>query len=84
MLETICQFQFDLTHEARDLVGRKYEVFTGLQEPLASNLRWLSGYGQDRFASPARGDTGHYGGTLPRDVAGGRSVCSTSSTACWS
>lgn len=27
-------------------------MFTGLQEPFASNLRWLSGYRQDRFAPP--------------------------------
>lgn len=42
--------QFDLTREACDQLGWEYEVFTGIEEPLASNLRWLSGYRQDRFA----------------------------------
>lgn len=46
--------QFELTREACALIGWEYEVFTGLVEPFASNLRWLSGYRQDRFApSPA-------------------------------
>ncbi|RAX45934.1 hypothetical protein DQ353_20890 [Arthrobacter sp. AQ5-05] len=44
--------QFDLTREVCGQVGWEYEVFTGLAEPLASNLRWLSGYRQDRFAPP--------------------------------
>lgn len=44
--------QFDLTREVCGQIGWEYEVFTGLAEPLASNLRWLSGYRQDRFAPP--------------------------------
>ncbi|MGY2747786.1 hypothetical protein ACVWZ8_004968 [Arthrobacter sp. UYCu723] len=42
--------QFGLTREACAAAGWEYEVFTGLAEPLASNLRWLAGYRQDRFA----------------------------------
>ncbi|MET3172937.1 UNVERIFIED_ORG: hypothetical protein ABIB52_000765 [Arthrobacter sp. UYCu721] len=45
--------QFDLTREACEQVGWEYEVFTGVGEPFASNLRWLAGYRQDRFAPPA-------------------------------
>lgn len=44
--------QFEMTREVCVQVGWEYEVFTGLVEPLASNLRWLSGYRQDRFAPP--------------------------------
>jgi hypothetical protein len=42
--------QFGLTREACAAAGWDYEVFTGLAEPRASNLRWLAGYRQDRFA----------------------------------
>lgn len=42
--------QFGLTREACEAAGWDYEVFTGLSEPRASNLRWLAGYRQDRFA----------------------------------
>lgn len=42
--------QFGLTREACEAAGWDYEVFTGLTEPRASNLRWLAGYRQDRFA----------------------------------
>ncbi|WP_252615090.1 TnsA-like heteromeric transposase endonuclease subunit [Pseudarthrobacter raffinosi] len=42
--------QFGLTREACAAAGWEYEVFTGLAEPRASNLRWLAGYRQDRFA----------------------------------
>lgn len=44
--------QFELTREACGRIGWEYEVFTGLAEPLASNLRWLSGYRHDRFIPP--------------------------------
>ncbi|WP_423181311.1 TnsA-like heteromeric transposase endonuclease subunit [Arthrobacter sp. NyZ413] len=47
------QRQSNLTREACEQVGWEYEVFTGLSEPLASNIRWLAGYRQDRFAPPA-------------------------------
>ncbi|MGY1640745.1 TnsA-like heteromeric transposase endonuclease subunit [Geodermatophilus sp. SYSU D00703] len=33
-----------------ELVGWKHEVFTGLPSQRLQNLRWLSGYRQDRFA----------------------------------
>ncbi|BAS09032.1 hypothetical protein AHiyo4_24540 [Arthrobacter sp. Hiyo4] len=42
--------QFGLTREACSAAGWEYVVFTGLAEPLASNLRWLTGDHQDRFA----------------------------------
>ncbi|WAH96983.1 TnsA-like heteromeric transposase endonuclease subunit [Arthrobacter sp. MMS18-M83] len=42
--------QFSLTREACAAAGWDYQVFTGLAEPRASNLRWLAGYRQDRFA----------------------------------
>ncbi|WP_427017759.1 TnsA-like heteromeric transposase endonuclease subunit [Pseudarthrobacter sp. P1] len=42
--------QFGMTREACEAAGWDYEVFTGLAEPRASNLRWLGGYRQDRFA----------------------------------
>ncbi len=42
--------QFEMTREVCSQIDWEYEVFTGLMEPLASNLRWLSGYRQDRFA----------------------------------
>ncbi len=42
--------QFALTREACEAAGWDYEVFTGMAEPRASNLRWLAGYRQDRFA----------------------------------
>lgn len=42
--------QFSLTREACEAAGWDYEVFTGMAEPRASNLRWLAGYRQDRFA----------------------------------
>lgn len=42
--------QLGLTREACAAAGWEYEVFTGLAEPRASNLRWLAGYRQDRFA----------------------------------
>ncbi|WP_256884453.1 TnsA-like heteromeric transposase endonuclease subunit [Arthrobacter sp. STN4] len=42
--------QFGLTREACEAAGWDYEVFTGLAEPRASNLRWLAGCRQDRFA----------------------------------
>jgi hypothetical protein len=44
--------QFELTREVCGRIGWEYEVFTGLVEPIASNLRWLSGYRQDRFIPP--------------------------------
>lgn len=44
--------QFEMTREVCGQIGWAYEVFTGLMEPLASNLRWLSGYRQDRFIPP--------------------------------
>jgi hypothetical protein len=47
------QRQFELTREACEAAGWDYEVFTGLAEPRASNLRWLAGYRQDRFAPDA-------------------------------
>jgi hypothetical protein len=47
------QRQFELTREACGAAGWDYEVFTGLPEPRASNLRWLAGYRQDRFAPDA-------------------------------
>ncbi|WP_427019132.1 TnsA-like heteromeric transposase endonuclease subunit (plasmid) [Pseudarthrobacter sp. P1] len=42
--------QFGLTREACEAAGWEYELFTGLGEPRGSNLRWLAGYRQDRFA----------------------------------
>lgn len=45
--------QFEMTREVCGQIGWEYEVFTGLAEPLASNLRWLSGYRQDRFIPPS-------------------------------
>lgn len=45
--------QFSMTRRACEAVGWEYEVFTGLEGPLASNLRWLAGYRLDRFAPPA-------------------------------
>ncbi len=35
--------QFELTREFCGQIGWEYKVFTGLVEPFASNLRWLSG-----------------------------------------
>lgn len=45
--------QFGLTREVCGQVGWLYEVFTGLAEPFASNLRWLAGYRHDRFLPPS-------------------------------
>ncbi|MFC4753332.1 TnsA-like heteromeric transposase endonuclease subunit [Dietzia aurantiaca] len=44
------QHQFDLTRTGCVAAGWDYEVFTGLAERQAANLRWLAGYRQDRFA----------------------------------
>lgn len=44
--------QFEMTREVCGQIGWDYEVFTGLVEPLASNLRWLSGYRKYRFTPP--------------------------------
>lgn len=45
--------QFEMSRRACEEVGWEYEVFNGLAEPLGSNLRWLAGYRQDRFAPGA-------------------------------
>lgn len=41
--------QFAATRVACDEIGWEYEVFTGLPEPLASNVSWLSAYRHDRY-----------------------------------
>ncbi|GAP60684.1 hypothetical protein AHiyo1_42580 [Arthrobacter sp. Hiyo1] len=45
--------QFEMSRQACQEVGWEYEVFTGIPEPLGSNVRWLAGYRQDRFAPGA-------------------------------
>lgn len=45
--------QFEMTARMCQAVGWDYEVFSGMAEPRAANLRWLSGYRQDRFAPSA-------------------------------
>ncbi|WAH96284.1 hypothetical protein [Arthrobacter sp. MMS18-M83] len=42
--------QFSLTRELCQQAGWEYEVFSGMAEPAASNLRWLSGYRLHRYA----------------------------------
>lgn len=42
--------QFDMTRPVAREIGWHYEVFTGLPAPAQQNLRWLSGYRQDRYA----------------------------------
>lgn len=42
--------QFVLTRGACRAIGWDYQVFTGLPEPYASNLRWLSGYRHPRHS----------------------------------
>jgi hypothetical protein len=42
--------QFVLTRAARKEIGWQYEVFTGMQPIFGKNVRWLSGYRQDRYA----------------------------------
>lgn len=42
--------QFDMTRRFSERAGWQYEVFTGLPTPRLQNLRWLSGYRQDRYA----------------------------------
>ncbi|MGN6405928.1 TnsA-like heteromeric transposase endonuclease subunit [Sinomonas sp.] len=49
------QRQFELTRRVCEEAGWGYEVFTGTAEPRASNLRWLSGYRQDRYAPDPAG-----------------------------
>ncbi len=41
--------QSDLTRRLCERVGWQYKVFTGLPTPRLENLRWLSGYRQDRY-----------------------------------
>jgi hypothetical protein len=43
------QDQFELTRAACNEIGWQYEVFTGIQPILGTNVRWLSGYRQDRY-----------------------------------
>ena len=42
--------QFDLTRASCAELGWQYEVWTGLPAELATSLRWLAGYRQDRCA----------------------------------
>lgn len=42
--------QFALTRAACNEIGWQYEVFTGIQPIFGKNVRWLSGYRQDRYA----------------------------------
>lgn len=42
--------QFSLTRALCEEAGWDYEVFSGMAEPAASNLRWLSGYRFHRYA----------------------------------
>jgi hypothetical protein len=42
--------QFELTRKVCEQVGWQYEIFTGLPPGRLQNLRWLSGYRQDRSA----------------------------------
>lgn len=42
--------QFSLTRALCDEAGWDYEVFSGMAEPAASNLRWFSGYRLHRYA----------------------------------
>jgi|tagenome__1003787_1003787.scaffolds.fasta_scaffold20982384_1 hypothetical protein len=41
--------QFGLTRAACNEIGWQYEVFTGIQPIVGKNVRWLSGYRQDRY-----------------------------------
>lgn len=50
--------QFALTREVCGQVGWEYEVFTGLPRIESQNLRWLSGYRQDRYAPDAETGAG--------------------------
>lgn len=50
--------QFNLTRRVCEQAGCQYEIFTGLPTPRLQNLRWLSGYRQDRY-TPAD-DAGPY------------------------
>ncbi|GAA3313960.1 TnsA-like heteromeric transposase endonuclease subunit [Arthrobacter ramosus] len=42
--------QFSMTRALCEEAGWDYEVFSGVAEPAASNLRWLSGYRLHRYA----------------------------------
>ena len=42
--------QFALSRAACNEIGWQYEVFTGVQPIFGKNVRWLSGYRQDRYA----------------------------------
>jgi hypothetical protein len=44
------QDQFELTRAACNEIGWHYQVFTGIQPTFGKNVRWLSGYRQDRYA----------------------------------
>ena len=42
--------QFERTEEVLERAGWSYQVFNGLSEPRLSNLRFLAGFRQDRYA----------------------------------
>jgi hypothetical protein len=46
--------QLDLTRQACCEIGWEYQVFTGIEPTVRTNVRWLSGYRQDRFVPPDR------------------------------
>ncbi len=45
--------QFELTRQLCGEIGWQYQVFTGIAPVLRENLRWLSGFRQDRFVPSA-------------------------------